>query len=132
MRVIIDTNVFASGVFWKGPPFQILQAWQQGDIRLIVSRPILEEYRRILLHLSEHRPGVKIDRVLELVDMHAEIVEPVYFTRPVCSDPDDDKFLGAALSANIDFVVTGDKALLAQDGFRGVKVVTPRKFLSQL
>ena len=100
MKIIIDTNVFASGVFWKGPPFRVLQIWQQGRIHLIVSRSILEEYRRILLYLSEQRPGVKIDRVLELVDLHAEVVEPVAFARPVCSDPDDDKFLGSCTVGN--------------------------------
>ncbi|MCB0411241.1 MAG: putative toxin-antitoxin system toxin component, PIN family [Bdellovibrionales bacterium] len=132
MKAIIDTNVFASGVFWKGPPFQILQAWQRGRFHLIVSKPILEEYRRILVQLSKHRPGTKVDRVLDLVDLHAEIVEPVAFALSVCSDPDDDKFLEAALSAHVDYIVTGDKALLAQDGFRGISVVTPKQFLNCL
>ncbi|PWU18600.1 MAG: putative toxin-antitoxin system toxin component, PIN family [Bdellovibrio sp.] len=86
----------------------------------------------MLTHLAGQRPGIKIDRVLELVDLHAEVVEAVAFARPVCSDPDDDKFLEAALSAQADYVVTGDKALLAQDGLRGIKVITPRKFLSCL
>ena len=74
MKVVVDTNVFASGVFWKGPPFQILQAWERGQIKLVVSPPILDEYRRVLIELAEHRPGVKYERSLELVGLYAEVV----------------------------------------------------------
>ena len=43
MRVILDTNVFVSGVFFRGPPYQILTAWRDGKIQLVVSPEILEE-----------------------------------------------------------------------------------------
>jgi uncharacterized protein len=132
MKVVVDTNVFASGVFWKGPPYQILQAWERGQIKLVVSPPILDEYRRVLIELAVHRPGVKYERSLELVGLHAEVVTALAFARPVCTDPDDDIFLATALSAGVEYIVSGDKALLAQNGFRGLHVVPPRAFLSQL
>jgi predicted nucleic acid-binding protein len=28
MKVVHDTNVFISGVFFGGPPYQILKAWR--------------------------------------------------------------------------------------------------------
>ena len=46
MRVVIDTNVFVSGVFWKGPPAAILEAWHDGRIEMILSPAILDEYQR--------------------------------------------------------------------------------------
>jgi len=57
---------------------------------------------------------------------------PLLSLGPYVAIPMMTSSLGAALSATADYIVTGDKALLAQDGFRGVKVVTPKKFLSQL
>jgi uncharacterized protein len=48
IKAILDTNVFISGVFWKGPPFEILKAWQEQRFRLAISPPILDEYRRVL------------------------------------------------------------------------------------
>ena len=33
IKTILDTNVFISGVFWKGPPFEILKAWQEHEFR---------------------------------------------------------------------------------------------------
>jgi predicted nucleic acid-binding protein len=44
MRAVIDTNVFVSGIFWAGPPRQILVAWQTGRFKLVLSSAILEEY----------------------------------------------------------------------------------------
>lgn len=46
MRIVLDTNVFVSGVFFSGPPCDILNAWRSGKVRLVLSAEILEEYRR--------------------------------------------------------------------------------------
>lgn len=40
MKVVIDTNVFISGVFFHGPPYQILKAWHDGRIQLVISENI--------------------------------------------------------------------------------------------
>lgn len=132
MKVVVDTNVFVSGVFWQGPPYKILEAWKHGRFKLVVSLPILGEYRRILIDLSAHRPGIRYEQTLELVNVYAEVATEIAFAYPICSDADDDKFLATALAANAEYVVSGDKALLAQNGFRGLHVLTPREFLKEL
>jgi predicted nucleic acid-binding protein len=55
ITAILDTNVFISGVFWKGPPFEFLKAWQEQRFRLAISPPILDEYRRVLDELTKER-----------------------------------------------------------------------------
>lgn len=47
MKIVLDTNVFISGVFFHGPSYQILEAWRDGKIQLVLSRPIYEEYERV-------------------------------------------------------------------------------------
>ena len=42
MKVVLDTNVFVSGVFFNGPPYEILKAWQDGKIQLELSLEILD------------------------------------------------------------------------------------------
>jgi predicted nucleic acid-binding protein len=37
MRIVLDTNVFVSKVFFGGPPYQILKAWRDGKVQLLVS-----------------------------------------------------------------------------------------------
>ena len=129
MKVVIDTNVFVSGIFWKGPPHRIMKAWQQDKFKLVISPSIFQEYRRILNDLSQKYPNPTIEPILDLVGLHAEMVNPVRFVKPVCTDPNDDQFLEAAITAKARYIVSGDKALLAVGSLKGSAVIRPAEFL---
>ncbi len=49
--------------------------------------------------------------------------------KAVCDDPDDDKFLAAALAGGADVIVSGDMHLLRVSGYRELTVLTPAQFL---
>ena len=66
MRVILDTNIFVSGIFFSGPPARILEAWRDGKIQIVVSEEILEEYRTVGMRLAAGFKGVDIDPFLRL------------------------------------------------------------------
>ncbi len=129
MRVILDTNVFISGVFFGGPPGRILDAWRDGLIRLVLSAEILDEYQRVGEILRAERPAVDLEPLLALVAVHAEFVETPALPEQVCSDPDDDKFLACAVAAGVSAIISGDKDLVEQSGWRGVLVLRPRQFV---
>lgn len=44
MKVVLDTNVLISGIFWKGAPHAVLTSWVQEKFAAIISREILDEY----------------------------------------------------------------------------------------
>lgn len=132
IKAILDTNVIISGIFWKGAPFEILKAWQKQRFGLAISLPILDEYRRVLNEMTKKRPFPVLSSILELIEFHSEMVEPVSFARKVCSDPDDDKFLEAALAADADYVVSGDAALLSLKNHHRIQIVRPAQFLKLL
>ena len=67
MKVVLDTNVFISGVFFGGPPYQILKAWQEAKIEVVISPDILDEYHRVGKILAEDHPGVDLSPMLEFV-----------------------------------------------------------------
>ena len=131
MRVVLDTNVFISGVFFSGPPYQILDAWRRRRVDLVVSSEILEEYRQTGLTLSEAFPGVDLGPWLELVHVRGVVVEAPPLEDQVCTDPDDDKFQACARAARVRLIVSGDKALLRASGYSGITVLTPRRFVDQ-
>ncbi len=60
------------------------------------------------------------------------MVVPVSFSAPVCSDPDDDKFLEAAIAAGGDYVVSEDTALLNLKSYHGEDIVRSSRFLKLL
>lgn len=132
IKAILDTNVVISGIFWKGAPFQILKAWQEQRFRLAISLPLLDEYHRVLEEMTRKRPSAVLGSILELIGLHSEMVEPVSFARTICSDPEDDKFLEAAVAANADYVVTGDAALLSLKNHQRIQILRPAQFLKLL
>ena len=67
MKVIVDTNVFISGVFFSGPPHQILNAWRDGKIQLAISQEILREYRRVGKIIAEQFPSIDLKPILDLI-----------------------------------------------------------------
>ncbi|MBI4618419.1 MAG: putative toxin-antitoxin system toxin component, PIN family [Planctomycetes bacterium] len=129
MKIVLDTNVFVSGVFWSGPPFRILQAWKERRVELALSPAIFDEYERVANELACSHPEVDLLPWLDLLVATASFVEDRLLDEPVCSDPDDDKFIACALEASARCIVTGDKALLRVNGYRGVEVLGPIVFV---
>ena len=132
IKAILDTNVFISVIFWKARPFGSSKAWQEERFRIAISPPILDEYRRVLDEMMKKRPSPAIASILKLVELHSEMVEPVSLAKPICSDPDDDKFLEAALASHAAYIVSGDAALLNLKHHRGIEIVRRTRFLDIL
>lgn len=131
MKVILDTNVFISGVFFKGSPYEILKAWRDGKIQIVLSPEILEEYRRVGEILAKQFPGVELGSMLELLTVNAGLIMAPKLPKSICADPHDDKFLACAIASKVSIVVSGDKHLLKVSGYQGIHVLTPRSFVDK-
>ena len=129
MRVVLDTNVLVSGIFFTGPPATILAAWASRRFELVASIEVLAEYRRVGARLGSRYALVDAEPLLDLVTRESRIVDPIPVPTSACDDPDDIMFLACAIAGHAQIVVTGDRALLRASGFQGVEVVTPREFL---
>jgi len=130
VRIILDTNVVISGIFFAGSPYQILKAWREGKLHLVISEEILAEYRRVSETLALQFPSIDLLPILDMLRANAEVISVKGPLEPVCDDPDDDKFLACALAGECKLIVSGDKHLLKASGFRGITVLTPREFLN--
>jgi uncharacterized protein len=131
VKVILDTNVFVSGVFFSGPPYQILKAWQDSKIELTISPEILDEYRRVGNILAEDHPAIDLLPVLGFVIQNATIYSAPLLPEAVCTDPVDDKFFACALASGSTVIVSGDKHLLEASGYEGIEVLKPRDFVNK-
>jgi putative PIN family toxin of toxin-antitoxin system len=131
MRVVLDTNVLISAIFFSGTPSRILAAWIEEKFELVVSTNILDEYRAVAERIGEEFPGVDLGPVLDRISMHALLVVPVKLPDDACTDRDDIKFLECAVACRGNCVISGDRALLRSSGYEGVKVLTPRRFVER-
>jgi uncharacterized protein len=131
MKVILDTNVLVSGIFFKGPPYRIFQIWKKGQLDIVISYEILEEYRRIIQDVSIQFPHIDISNLFEMITLKAHFTLSLALHPHICDDADDDKFFSAALASKTSIIISGDKHLLDKSGFSGINVMKPRNFLDQ-
>jgi uncharacterized protein len=128
LRVVVDTNVLVSGLAYPASiPGRILDVWRQGGINLVLSRYILDEMARVLPRLR--RISLTPAEIRDLADSFlflAEIVEPSAELEKALRDNADQKVLGTLRSANADYLITGDKDLLALAEL--YPIVTPTVF----
>jgi len=131
MRIVLDTNVFISGIFFTGPPYQILKAWRDGEVQLLVSPSILDEYQRIGVELSLQFRDVDLKPFLDLLTIKAEIVLAPALPPVIHDDPSDDKFLEAAVAGKASYISSGDKHLLKLYEYQGIQILKPIDFVQR-
>ena len=131
MRVVLDTNVLVSGIFFGGPPGTILDEWAGARFELLVTPSIFDEYLRTCDRLSAQRPALEYRSLLATIGGHGILLPDSTDTEPITPDPDDDKFIRCA-QEHRGMVVSGDKHLLGLSGWNDVQVLKPRAFLTYL
>ena len=132
MRAVLDTNVVMSAIFFGGIPFDVLSAWHNGEFELVVSDAVMAEYREIAVRMKAKFPSIESERWMCYIEDHATVVSAVPLATQVCEDADDDVFLACAVASNAKIVCSGDKHLLACNGWNGIEVLTPRLFCNRL
>ena len=125
----MDTNVFISGIFFGGPPSQILKSWRQSKVRIVLTEQIIQEYQRVGYELSSTYPSVNIEPIIELFTIFGEFVGTKGISETVCEDPDDNKFIECAIASQSKMIVSGDKHLLKLSGYKDIEILKPRQFV---
>lgn len=109
---------------------------ERNFFELVVSPTILAEVRRSLLYPKVRRYIKTADEDLDLwvasIELIAQPVEGNLRIHAVAADPDDNKYIEAAVEGLAQFVVTGDKHLLSLKSYENIRIVTPRVFLDLL
>ena len=137
VRAVLDANVFVSAAIRPdGPPGRIIAQFLRTDaFTLVLSDAIVDEVVRALAYPKVRRCVRRgLDSALWMEDLVllADFALDTFQVPAVTKDPDDDKYLGAAIAGRASFVVTGDPHLLTVGEYEGVRIVTPRAFLDLL
>jgi len=130
MRVILDTNVFVSGIFWEGNfCSQIIDKWKNKEFELVSSMEILEEFVKTLNDFKIQMLDDMIKEWRNLIIENSVVVKPTIKLSIIKDDPNDNKFLEAGISGKVDFIISQDKHLLKLKGYDGIKIVSPEEFM---
>jgi|GEM_PF-1312175 len=86
MKIVIDTNVVASGVFFGGAPRRVLEAISSGNVNAFATDEILEEYHETIDRLMKKYSGrfdsnglTRFKMMINLIDTQTKI--------EICRDP---------------------------------------------
>lgn len=137
LRVVLDANVYVSAVLRpEGTPGRIIGRFlRDAAFEIVLSPPIVEEVLRALTYPKVRkliRSDIDPELWFEDIVVLASVVTGEREHPRVSDDPDDDKYIGAAMEGHAAFVVTGDDDLLTLEEHEGIRIVTPRAFLTLL
>ena len=130
MRVVLDTNVLVSALWWDGNERKTLLATLTENVDLLVSDDILSEFLSVVSRKKfTGFPREKISQFIEIILETAIIVEPTDRIGAIKEDEEDNRILECAIMGHADYIVTGDSHLTKLCEFQGVKIITASEFL---
>ncbi|MCX8067589.1 MAG: putative toxin-antitoxin system toxin component, PIN family [Anaerolineae bacterium] len=136
MRVVLDTNVWVSGLLWRGLPWKLLCLAEEGEVEICTTPAALMELEEVLAY-ERFQP-----RLAQLGLTPAELVayamtlasifevpegEPIVF-----DDPNDDVFVRCAVAADAVCIISGDHHLLNLGSYSGIPILTVRDFFAKM
>ena len=134
LRVVLDANVFVSAVLKPQSNLaKILEFVKEGKIKLVISGDILSEIRSVLLYpkiRKRHcRTPKEVDKFLKKTVRVSFITSGRMKVEEIKDDPEDNKYLAAAVEGKADFIISGDHHLKDIRIYQGVRILDPSTFL---
>ena len=130
MKVVCDTNVLVSGFLFAGKARTVLQQIAKGQVAGFISLSIVRELEEVLQRPKFGLVPGQVAALLELVQQSFHLVSPAVRVHIVEADPDDNAILEAALAAEADCIISGDRHLLQLGSHEGIRIVSPAQFLT--
>ena len=130
MKVVIDTNVFLSGLFWEGNESRIIDLCMDRVIINHTSQHILDEVRRVLGYDKFNLTENEINRLISIFLSFSCFIEPNVRVEFVKDYPTENRFIECALSSSSSYLISGDKHLLDLRLYKGIIMIKPIRFIT--
>jgi putative PIN family toxin of toxin-antitoxin system len=134
LKVVADTNVLVSSLIRRGKPHELILRIDGIDVRLISSSALLAELISVLAEerIAKYVTKRDAERFLKYVGRRTTLVEIRSGFRVVKEDPKDDVVLNTAHSGEAEYIVSGDRHLIAVREFRKIRIVTVSEMIEIL
>jgi putative PIN family toxin of toxin-antitoxin system len=134
IRAVLDANVYVSAaVRPEGPPGLVIERFlRDSAFEIVMSQGIIDEVLRALAYPKVRkyvRPGLDPELWFEDIVVLSHLMSGERELKGVSKDPDDDKYIAAAMEGRAGFVVAGDSDLLDVKEYEGIRIISPRAFL---
>jgi putative PIN family toxin of toxin-antitoxin system len=130
MRVVLDTNVFVSGLLWGGSANRLLKWTRDGTLTAVSCDEAMVEMKRVFEYPKFSRRISALDSsapqiIAYAMNLVTHVPSPEFIPAVVAEDPTDDLFLVLAVENQARLIVSGDQHLLALKEHQRIPIVTP-------
>ncbi|MBI4653443.1 MAG: putative toxin-antitoxin system toxin component, PIN family [Nitrospirae bacterium] len=135
-KVVLDTNTLISGLLWNGNEARILEKSERKEIHLFVSMEILNKLEGVLKRekFSKKLEGKEyaVEKAVAKIALFVTLVEAGHTINVIKEDPDDNRVLECAISAQATVIVSGDSHLLNLKTYAGIDINTASEFIKRM
>ena len=137
MKVVLDTNVWLSAIFWKGEAFKLIEKIESKKINVIITKEIIFEITNVLNKETKFQKFIK-NRNLVIEDLIKTII---YISKLIISksklniikeESADNRILEAAVDGNANYLISYDNHLLKFKKYKNIRIITPTEFIKIL
>ena len=134
MKLVLDTNVWLSGIFWEGEASKIIEKTEKKNIQILISEDILSEIVNVLNKESKFQKYIlnlklSVEEILRTILSISDLIETKTKLDLIKADPKDNIILEVALDGKAEYIISYDNHLLNMIEFRGIKIISPGEFL---
>ncbi len=137
MRLVLDTNVWLSGIFWEGEAYKLIRTIGSKEIEVVVTKKILVEIVEVLNHEAKFQRFVKdkkvaIEDLVRTILSMSKLIVSKSKLNVIKEHPSDNKILESAVDGRVNYLVSYDKHLLKLKQYKKIKILEPAEFFREL
>ena len=129
MKIVLDANVFISSFFWGGNPRLILERVIAGIDELFITKEILDEIEDVIGRPKFHVDSEEIHYFIKAIEEIGNKITPNKRLKHGSRDKSDDKYIECGITANVDFIISGDTHLLELKKYGNIRIVSAKNYL---
>ena len=126
MKIFFDTNVIIAAFASHGTCSDLFEHCLS-EYTICISQQVLDELYKVLANKLRF-PKALVAKIVTFTRQNTTIISHEPLPETLCRDPDDDNILAAAISGNVDCLVSGGKDLLELKKVKGIRILKPSDF----
>ena len=130
MKIVVDTNILISGLYFGGYPGEILKFIQIGVFSPCASKDIIDEYLEVIQRL-DNKQCRSSKNIFDTFLSKISIFE-IKSSLDICRDKNDNKFINCAIDAKAIYIVSGDEDLRVLKNVEGIEIVTAKELCERI
>ena len=132
MKIVLDANIFISSFFWGGNPKILMERIIKETDQLFITQEILDEIGDVLRRPKFHADNDSIDYFLNSIEEIGNKITSQKTIENGSRDRTDNKYIECGITANADYIISGDIHLLEIKKYANINIITVKDYLSMV